>query len=66
MILPSERLSATPTQTVHCVTPAVAFLAWGNPDRIRSAERQGHPFEGLNLDNGLSTSGFLLLSDILA
>jgi len=55
-----------PTQTVHCVTPAAVFLAWGNPDPIRSGERQGHPFEGLNFDNGLSTSGFLLLSDNLA
>ena len=27
------------------MSKAAVFLAWGNPDRIRSGERQGHPFE---------------------
>jgi len=27
------------------MSKAAVFLAWGNPDRIRSGVRQGHPFE---------------------
>jgi hypothetical protein len=27
------------------MSKAAVFLAWGNPDRIRSGVRKGHPFE---------------------
>ena len=27
------------------MSKSAVFLAWGNPDRIRSGVRQGHPFE---------------------
>ncbi|HEY4781052.1 MAG TPA: hypothetical protein VIH54_04485, partial [Chthoniobacterales bacterium] len=42
---PADQALVRQGQIREGMSKAAVFLAWGNPDRIRSGVRDGHPFE---------------------
>jgi hypothetical protein len=44
-LLPADQALIHQGQIREGMPKAVVFLAWGNPDRIRSGVRLGHSFE---------------------